>query len=173
MDQRPDSNAEVPGAAPPAPMEGPPPALYQGQPLASWGSRVGSYLLDVLFGLLLGVPGGVLVGVGAASHGGTRVTLVTVGSVLLLIGVIVQVWQTGWRQGARGQSWGKSVTGLRTVSAETMRPIGGPMGLLRWLVDGLLGMISILQLLNYLWPLWDSRRQTWADKVVGSVVLAR
>jgi uncharacterized RDD family membrane protein YckC len=87
--------------------------------------------------------------------------------------VIVQIWQSGWRQGARGQSWGKSVTGLRTVSAETMRPIGGPMGLLRWLVDGLLGAISIVQLLNYLWPLWDSRRQTWADKVVGSVVLAR
>ena len=47
------------------------------------------------------------------------------------------------------------------------------MGLLRWLVDSILGTISILQLLNYLWPLWDARRQTWADKVVGSVVLAR
>jgi hypothetical protein len=47
------------------------------------------------------------------------------------------------------------------------------MGLLRWLVDTILGTISILQLLNYLWPLWDERNQTWADKVVGSVVLAR
>jgi uncharacterized RDD family membrane protein YckC len=179
MEQRPDSNAEArqtgqePRAAPPAPMEGPPSPLYQGQPLASWGSRVGAYLLDVLFGLLLEVPGGVLVGVGAATHGGVRVALLTVGSVLLAVGVIVQIWQSGWRQGARGQSWGKSVTGLRTVSAETMRPIGGPMGLLRWLVDSLLGSITALQVLNYLWPLWDSRRQTWADKVVGSVVLAR
>jgi uncharacterized RDD family membrane protein YckC len=151
----------------------PPPPLYQGQPLASWGSRVGAYLLDVLFGLLLSVPGGVLVGIGAATHGGAQVALLTVGSVLLVVAVIVQIWQVGWRQGARGQSWGKSVTGLRTVSAETMRPIGGPMGLLRWLVDSVLGAISIVQLLNYLWPLWDSRRQTWADKVVGSVVLAR
>jgi uncharacterized RDD family membrane protein YckC len=151
----------------------PPPLLYQGQPLASWGSRVGAYLLDVLFGLLLSVPGGVLVGIGAATHGGARVALLTVGSVLLVVAVIVQIWQVGWRQGARGQSWGKSVTGLRTVSAETMRPIGGPMGLLRWLVDSILGAISIVQLLNYLWPLWDSRHQTWTDKVVGSVVLAR
>jgi hypothetical protein len=47
------------------------------------------------------------------------------------------------------------------------------MGLLRWFVDSILGAIGILQLLNYLWPLWDPRHQTWADKVVGSVVLAR
>jgi uncharacterized RDD family membrane protein YckC len=132
-----------------------------------------SYLIDLLFGLLLSIPGGVLVGVGAATSGGARVALITVGSVLLAIAAIVQIWQSGWRQGARGQSWGKSVTGLRTVSAETMQPIGGPVGLLRWLVDSLLGAIWILQLLNYLWPLWDPRRQTWADKVVGSVVLAR
>jgi uncharacterized RDD family membrane protein YckC len=149
------------------------PSLYQGQPLAAWGSRAVAYLLDVLFGLLLAVPGGVLVGIGAATHGGARVALLAVGSVLLVVGVIVQIWQVGWRQGARGQSWGKSVMGLRTVSAETLRPIGGPMGLLRWLVDSLLGAIWILELLNYLWPLWDLRRQTWTDKVVGSVVLAR
>ncbi len=179
MDQGPDSNAEarqtagqVPRAAP---MEGELPLpLYQGQPLASWGSRAVSYLIDLVFGLLLNVPGGALVGVGAAAtHGGVRVALIAVGSVLLVVGAIVQIWQSGWRQGARGQSWGKSVTGLRTVSAETMRPIGGPMGLLRWFVDSVLGVVGILQLLNYLWPLWDRRRQTWADKVVGSVVLAR
>ncbi len=156
-------------------MEGEPALLlYQGQPLASWGSRVVSYLIDLLFGLLLSVPGGALIGIGAAAtHGGVRVALIIVGSLLLVIGAIVQIWQSGWRQGARGQSWGKSITGLRTVSAESMRPIGGPMGLLRWFVDSILGTISILQLLNYLWPLWDPRRQTWADKVAGSVVLAR
>jgi uncharacterized RDD family membrane protein YckC len=155
-------------------MQGQPPLpLYRGQPLASWGSRVVAYLIDLLFGLLLNVPGGALVGVGAATHGAVRVALLAVGAVLLVTGAIVQVWQAGWRQGARGQSWGKSVTGLRTVSAETMQPIGGPMGLLRWLVDSLLGAVGILQLLNYLWPLWDPRRQTWADKVVGTVVLAR
>jgi hypothetical protein len=107
------------------------------------------------------------------THGGVRATLIAAGSVLLVVGAAVQIWQSGWRQGAVGQSWGKSITGLRTVSAQTMRPIGGPMGLLRWLVDTLLGTVWILQVLNYLWPLWDERRQTWADKAVGSVVLAR
>ena len=178
MDQGPDSNAEArqtAGQVPSAPpMEGEPALpLYQGQPLASWGSRVVSYLIDLLFGLLLSAPGGALIGIGAATNGGVRVALIIVGSVLLVIGAIVQIWQSGWRQGAVGQSWGKSITGLRTVGAHTMRPIGGPRGLLRWFVDTILGVVWILQLLNYLWPLWDDRRQTWADKVAGSVVLAR
>jgi len=154
-------------------MGEPPAPLYRGSRLASWGSRAVAYIIDLLFGLLLSVPGGVLVGIGAASHGALQITLIAVGSVLLAIAVIVQVWQTAWRQGARGQSWGKSVTGLRTVDGETMQPIGGPRGMLRWLVDLVLGSVGILQLLNYLWPLWDERNQTWADKVVGSVVLAR
>jgi uncharacterized RDD family membrane protein YckC len=155
-------------------MEGERPLpLYKGRRLASWGSRVVAYIIDWLFGVLLCVPGGVLVGIGAVTHGGTRATLISIGSVLLVAAVIVQVWQTGWRQGARGQSWGKVVTGLRTVDAESMQPIGGPRGMLRWLIDILLGSVGILWLLNYLWPLWDERHQTWSDKVVGSVVLAR
>jgi uncharacterized RDD family membrane protein YckC len=157
-----------------APIEGERPLpLHQGRRLASWGSRVVAYLIDVLIGVLLDAPGGVLVGIGSVTHGAVRVWLLTIGSVLLAVGTIIQIWQTGWRQGARGQSWGKIPIGLRTVDAETLRPIGGPRGMLRWLVDLVLGAISILQLLNYLWPLWDRRHQTWADKVVNSVVLAR
>lgn len=178
MEQRPEwtedaqqTAGQVPRAAP---LEGelalP---LYRGRRLASWGSRVVAYLVDGIIGLVLSTPGGILLGIGLATHGRARVWLVAIGSVLLGIAVIVQVWQTAWRQGARGQSWGKVVTGLRTVDAETMRPIGGPRGLLRWLVDSLLGSVGILQLLNYLWPLWDDRNQTWTDKAVRSVVLAR
>jgi uncharacterized RDD family membrane protein YckC len=178
MDQRPDWTSEarqtagqVPRAAP---MEGEPPLpLYQGRRLASWGARVVSYIVDAIIGILLAAPGGILLGIGEAINGTGRGTLIAIGSVLLAIGVIVQIWQSGWRQGARGQSWGKVITGLRTVGIDGLRPIGGPRGLLRWLVDTLLGAIWILQLLNYLWPLWDPRRQTWADKVAGSVVLAR
>jgi uncharacterized RDD family membrane protein YckC len=178
MDQRPEWSTETQqaGTQPPqaAPMEGERPlALHQGRRLASWGSRVVAYIIDALIGVALSAPGGVLVGIGSASHGAVRAWMLSIGSVLLAIAVIVQIWQTAWRQGARGQSWGKIPIGLRTVDAESLRPIGGPRGLLRWLVDLVLGAISILQLLNYLWPLWDRRHQTWADKVAGSVVLAR
>jgi uncharacterized RDD family membrane protein YckC len=178
MDQRPERSTDTErGATPPprvTPVEGERPLpLYQGRRLASWGSRVVAYLVDALIGVLLGAPGGVLVGIGSVSHGAVRAWFLTIGSVLLAIGAIIQIWQTAWRQGARGQSWGKILIGLRTVDVDTLRPIGGPRGMLRWLVDLVLGAVSILQLLNYLWPLWDQRHQTWADKVARSVVLAR
>ena len=155
-------------------MEGERPLpLHHGRRLASWGSRVVAYIIDAIIGLLLAAPGSILLSIGLATHGSARDALISVGVVLLVIGAIVQIWQSGWRQGARGQSWGKVATGLRTVGAEDLRPIGGGKGLLRWLVDTILGAVWILQLLNYLWPLWDSRHQTWADKAVGSVVLAK
>jgi uncharacterized RDD family membrane protein YckC len=177
MDDEPRQTAEARRAAEQAPetppMQGTVLSLYRGRRLASWGARVVAYIVDALFGLALAAPGTVLVVVGAATHGAVRGSLLGIGSVLLLIGVLVQIWQTGWRQGAQGQSWGKVVTGLRTVSADDLRPIGGGRGLLRWLVDTVLGWIAVLQLLNYLWPLWDDRNQTWADKAVRSVVLAK
>jgi uncharacterized RDD family membrane protein YckC len=149
-------------------------SLYRGRRLASWGARAVAYIIDLLFGALLAAPGAVLVAIGSGvAHGAVRIPLLTVGSVLLLIAAVVQIWQTAWRQGDRGQSWGKVVTGLRTVSADDLRPIGGPRGMLRWLVDLVCSWVTILEVLNYLWPLWDDRNQTWADKVARSVVLAK
>ena len=57
--------------------------------------------------------------------------------------------------------------GLRTVKAETGQPIGGGMGIVRaiaHIVD------QIPCYLGFLWPLWDDKRQTFADKILGTVV---
>ena len=147
-------------------------SLYRGRRLASWGARAVAYIIDLLFGLLLAAPGGVLVGIGGSvAHGVVRGSLLTVGSVLLLIAAVIQIWQTGWRQGDRGQSWGKVVTGLRTVSADDLRPIGGPRGMLRWLVDLVCSWSFVLQVLNYLWPLWDDQNRALHDMVVSTHVV--
>jgi uncharacterized RDD family membrane protein YckC len=177
MDDEPRRTAEARRAAEQAPetppMRGVVLSLYRGRRLASWPARAVAYIIDLLFGVALAAPGAVLVAIGSLSHGVVRGSLLTVGSVLLLIAAVIQIWQTGWRQGDRGQSWGKVVTGLRTVSADDLRPIGGPRGMLRWLVDLVCSWVTVLEVLNYLWPLWDDRNQTWADKAARSVVLAR
>jgi uncharacterized RDD family membrane protein YckC len=177
MDDEPRRTAEARRAAEQAPetppMRGVVLSLYRGRRLASWGARAVAYIIDLLFGLLLAAPGTVLVVIGSLTHGVVRGSLLTVGSVLLLIAAVIQIWQTGWRQGDKGQSWGKVVTGLRTVSADDLRPIGGPRGMLRWLVDLVCSWVTVLEILNYLWPLWDDRNQTWADKAARSVVLAK
>ena len=53
-----------------------------------------------------------------------------------------------------------------------MGPIGYGKALGRRLLASLFWWLLLIPgLLDVLWPLWDGRRQTWHDKVVGSVVV--
>jgi len=72
-------------------------------------------------------------------------------------------------QGRTGQSWGKQALKLRLLSESTGQPIGAGMAFVRDLahiVD------SLACYLGWLWPLWDAKRQTFADKLVKTVVTA-
>lgn len=83
-----------------------------------------------------------------------------------LISVGYGVWNLGWRQGRSGASLGKSVTGIRVVNAGTGRPVGVAWSLVRT-AGQLLNVVTLG--VGYLWALVDRRRQTFADKLVGSV----
>jgi uncharacterized RDD family membrane protein YckC len=129
----------------------------QGQ-LAGWGLRVLAYLVDAL---LIGVVTMVLVAVGAGAH---SVVPMVIGYVWALFGWIwfsVQV-------GKYGSSPGMRMVGLKCVSQRTGQPIGGGLGFVRSLAHFVDGIICDI---GYLWPLWDSQRQTLADKIMGTVVL--
>ncbi len=57
---------------------------------------------------------------------------------------------------------------LRLVSEETGQPIGTLMAFVRdicHIID------SVICLVGYLFPLWDAKRQTIADKIVKTVVI--
>lgn len=71
-------------------------------------------------------------------------------------------------QGRRGQSWGKRIVGLRTVGEGTQLPLG-----MWWAFVRDVGNVvnSVPLYLGYLWPLWDARRQTFADKLAHALVL--
>jgi len=89
--------------------------------------------------------------------------------------VLVALAALGWtiynrwyQAGTTGQSLGKKVLNLRLVSEETGQPIGMLMAFVRdicHLID------SAICLIGYLFPLWDARRQTIADKIVKTVVV--
>jgi uncharacterized RDD family membrane protein YckC len=140
-----------------------PPARY-GLPLvATYGQRVGGFLIDV------GIPGGLLVVVLIAAMA-TR-NVVVIGLVYpgaAVVGLAFLLWNSGYRQGRTGQSLGKSVLGTRLVRVGTEEPIGFGPAVWRQvahLLDGLpLG-------LGYLWPLWDEQRQTFADKICSTQVV--
>jgi uncharacterized RDD family membrane protein YckC len=153
------SRREAPGAA----ARPQPPARYGFPLLATYGQRVGGFLIDI------GIPGGLLVVVLIAALAARNV--IVIGLVYpgaAVVGLTFLLWNSGYRQGRTGQSLGKSVLGIRLVRAGTGAPVGFGRATGRQaahLLDGLpLG-------LGYLWPLWDEQRQTFADKVCSTIVV--
>jgi uncharacterized RDD family membrane protein YckC len=129
---------------------------------------------------LLLLPGWLVVMIGfflTAPSSGSRSRVASSGSAVgivllalgyaLMIGLII--WNRWIRAGRTGQSWGKKVLGIRLVRESDGQPIGAGLAFgrdLAHVVDGFL-------YLGYLWPLWDAKRQTFADKICSTVVLAR
>jgi uncharacterized RDD family membrane protein YckC len=146
-----------------------PPGSYQGVALASWGRRVAATLLDTLIGLFLSLPGAVVLLLGADQAGGTG------GAVFLVLGVVLSLLGAGLGvrnqfavQGRTGQTWGKQALGIRLLRKADGRPPGIGLVVVRWFAHLLDGAVCYL---GYLWPLWDPLRQTFADKLVGSLVV--
>jgi uncharacterized RDD family membrane protein YckC len=173
-----------------------PPASVPGAPwgqLAGWGTRVVAMLVDGLVQLVGVVPyviGIVLVIMGAPHRSyeysefassppadvpvdasGANTGLLVLGGVLVVLGLLVmfavQVWNRAFKQGRTGQSIGKKVMGIRLVDEYSGRPIGAGMAFVRELAHALDGFAYI----GYLWPLWDDKRQTFADKILNTVVV--
>jgi uncharacterized RDD family membrane protein YckC len=85
---------------------------------------------------------------------------------LLAFGWII--YNRSYLGGTTGQSISNKVLNIRLVSDETGQPIGMLMAFVRdicHLVD------SIICYVGYLFPLWDAKRQTLADKIVKTVVI--
>jgi len=120
--------------------------------LASWGRRVGGRLVDWV---CVAVPAAIIGGVA-----GSRPLY----DLLAFVGTLI----IGYMNGATGQSPGKRVAGLRLIRESDGGLMGGGMGVLREILH-LLDTLALL--LGWLWPLWDRKRQTFADKIVGTVVV--
>jgi uncharacterized RDD family membrane protein YckC len=100
----------------------------------------------------------------AAHTNGTGWRLVISGSAYLaLLGF--GIWNSGYLQGTTGRSLGRRVAVTKLISIETGQPVGFGWAVARqiWhVVDFGVG---------FLWPLHDGKRQTFADKIVGTVVV--
>ncbi|MEV7253224.1 RDD family protein [Streptomyces cyaneofuscatus] len=141
----------------------------QGQPgygggmpeLAHWGLRAGGLIID---GLIIGAPYLLLVGIGGAMGDAA-------GGILALLGFLVMIGLTLWQlyqEGTTGQTIGKKAVGIRVLREADGRPLGFGMAFVRRLAHFL---DSIACYIGWLWPLWDEKKQTFADKVCSSVVI--
>lgn len=174
--------------APPAygPQYGTPPGTpygYAAAPrLAGFWPRVAAALLD---GLIVGAPSGI-VRAAADSFVPTHVVACTTPFgrrglceqptttgylVLVLVSValgVAGIAYYAYFHGTSGQTIGKRVCGIRVVDQRTGTPIGIGRAIGRWF-GSILSAIPCL--LGFLWAAWDDKKQTWHDKMVGSVVI--
>lgn len=128
---------------------------------ASWLQRVGGYLLDIL--VLVPFYIVALIGVGIGGGGGALLAVIG-----YLGAVVFGFWNTIFRQGKTGKSLGKEWIGISLIRESDGQPIGAGMTFVR----GLAHILDALPFyIGFLWPLWDKKRQTFADKIVGSVVV--
>lgn len=155
------------------------PGVPQGVTFAHWGKRVGAYLIDSLVMIPLFIPYFIAAGMAAGSaeldpvtgevtmSGGTS----GMAAILMLLSVVLTlayfIWNYCIKQGKTGYTIGKGVLGIKLVKAETGQPIGAGMSFVRQIAH----FLDSLCYIGYLWPLWDAKRQTFADKVIGTYVI--
>lgn len=152
------------GAAPQNPYGTPTMAAAGGAgQLASWGERVGATLIDAAITLII-IIAAVFLGLIAGAIADA------LGMLLLVVGygaAVALQFYFFWMTGQTGQSPGKKVMGIKVVSEATGQPIGGGNGIIRYFAhipDGFC-------LIGYLFPLFDEKKQTFADKIQSTVVL--
>ncbi|WP_433475315.1 RDD family protein [Spirillospora sp. CA-142024] len=136
--------------------------------LAEWGSRAGGTIID---GLIIGAPVTVLyiLMIILSSSGSSGAALF--GLLLMLIGAIISFAGSLWvcyQEGTTGQSIGKRQMGIRLVSAQTGQPIGFGMAFVRRIAHAADNFACYI---GWLWPLWDERKQTFADKICNTIVV--
>ena len=136
--------------------------------LAQWPQRALGGLIDFI---ALAIPGWILYAIGGPKVDST--TGVTTGpNVFYYLGVLyflaLSIYNRWYRGGTTGQTIGRGVAGVKLVKESTGQPIGMGMAFVRdiaHIVD------SIICYVGWLFPLWDSKRQTLADKIVSTVVV--
>lgn len=145
----------------------------------SWLTRVLASFIDFIPILVLYVIPSIIAGstsnkecVSSASGFTCTITPSSGAALLVFVGSLASfaysIWNFGYRQGTTGSSIGKSAMKFKVVSQATGQPIGFGLSIVRQMahfVDG------IIMGIGYLFPLWDAKRQTLADKIMNTVCL--
>lgn len=170
----PPSAAATPGPSPQAlPSEPKVSDTLGSVDYAGFGARFLASLVDgiivgaIYFVLMIPV---LIMGVITAAGGGSELPTAMLGLQLLFqgIGWILTVAYYVYFT-AKGQTLGKKALKIRVVRAESGEAPGYTKAFLREVVGK---MVSAMVFgLGYLWMLWDGKKQTWHDKIAGTVVI--
>ncbi|MDP9070763.1 MAG: RDD family protein [Actinomycetota bacterium] len=122
-------------------------------PRAGFGARLAAFLVDVLLVSVVTAPLTFLFG---------RLLGQVVST---LLGLAYWAYLEG---SPSGQTLGKRAMNIRVVDFSNGEPIDVGRALIRYLGRIVSGIPCAL---GYLWSLWDKEKQTWHDKIAGTVVV--
>jgi uncharacterized RDD family membrane protein YckC len=185
----PPHDSGLPGyTSPPPPGAGGPVSPAFGRPmafggqyvLAGWWSRVGAHLID---GLIIGVGALILflplvaAGLTVDTDAGWAALAVVAIVWILCLAVVALLYAPAMMARTNGRTLGRMATNIRVV-----RSSGEPITfgfamvrevLVKWIGFGIAGAITggIVQLVDYLWPLWDEQNRCLHDYVVDTRVV--
>jgi uncharacterized RDD family membrane protein YckC len=157
----------------PTPGPGADPSNY-----TPWFTRVVAYVIDSIPVYLLAAIGGIVLAtfqkvetvciydVCATGKNGPSTTAWIIFSVCVLIAVVFSLWNFVVRQGKTGSSIGKQMMKFQVVDEPSQQPIGVGKSFLRQIAHGVDAVICYI---GFLFPLWDAKRQTIADKLLKTV----
>ncbi len=150
-------------AAPPAPA-----ASSQHRPYANWGQRAVALLIDgliVLASIIVAVLIAALIGQVSSD---LALVVLAVGYIAIIVAHLYLTW---WLPGITGQTPGKRVMGYEIVREDNGQYLGGGAYLGRSFIGSIVN--GLVFYLGWLWPLWDDKNQTWADKIFSSVAVQK
>jgi uncharacterized RDD family membrane protein YckC len=125
--------------------------------------RVVAYIIDAI---ILSIAGGIIdaifrVNPSDTTNGGAYGAATAV-NLLISVGYFTYMWSY------QGATLGQRIFKLRVVDANTGQPITIGKALLRWV--GLF-LSFIVCFIGVIWVAFDARKQGWADKIAGTLVL--
>ncbi|GAB2754960.1 hypothetical protein GCM10027174_33080 [Salinifilum aidingensis] len=173
---QPGYGAPMPGQPAPPPGGQHPGGMHPAGQLVEWGTRALGYLVDgaMVLGaylvLLLLQFLAVMGASSAMSQSGVMAVSIIGGIVMYAALTGFSLWNLAYRRGTRGQTVGQQAVKIKTVNEATGTHLGFGRALGRQICHILDSAICGLPI-GWLSPLWDDKNQTWADKIVSTVVV--
>ncbi len=132
--------------------------------LATFGNRALGWAIDylapaIVYSILASI-------IGNLGSGGISSLLTFI---LWAAEIAFVVWNSGYQAGITGYSLGRKIAKTKLVSEATGQPLGAGAGILRLVAHF---VDSVICYVGWLFPLWDAKRQTLADKIMKSVVVS-
>jgi uncharacterized RDD family membrane protein YckC len=161
-----------PAASFPEPAGFPPQGAYNqpgygapNLPLAPTGGGLADWPKRALGGLIDYVAPGIVFSILSQILANVSSGLASTVSFVLGVGWMVYL---GYKSGTTGVTFGRSITKTKLISEATGQPIGVGNGIVRQLAHII---DSIICYIGWLFPLWDVKKQTIADKLMKTVVI--